>query len=60
MFYYRLARPNESKLLDYLDEVCPDWEEVAKSLLGWLSDDDVRRWAENDGYDIFDEEEEEE
>jgi len=62
MFDYGLARPNERKLCEYLDETnctAKQWKEVAESLLGWLSDDDVRRWAEDNGYDIFDEEEEE-
>lgn len=59
MFYfsYAQARPNETKLLDYL-ECCDldgaDWEAIAKSLLGWMSDDEVRKWAESDGWDIFD------
>ena len=60
MFDYRMARPNENKMLNYLEDTCSDWEEIAKSIMGWLSDDDVRRWAENNGYDIFEEEEEEE
>lgn len=50
------ARPNETKLLDYFGKYV-DWEEIATSLLGWMSDDEVREWAEREGYDIFDEEE---
>lgn len=61
MFYFSYAsvRPNETKLLDYLECCNADWEAIAKSLLGWMSDDEVRKWAESDGYDIFDDEEEE-
>lgn len=58
MFDYRLARPNETKLLDYLEECGANWEEIAKSLIGYLSDDDVKDWAESNEYDIFDEEDE--
>ena len=49
-FSYADARPNETKLLALLDECGTDWEEVAKSLLSWLSDDDVKEWAEANDY----------
>lgn len=62
MFYfsYAQARPNETKLLDYLEYCNADWEAIAKSLIGWMSDDEVRKWAEREDYDIFEEEDEEE
>ena len=49
-FSYADARPNETNLLAHLDDGGTDWEEVAKSLLSWLSDDDVKEWAEANDY----------
>lgn len=60
MFSYANARPNETALIDYFEEIGVDWEDIAKSLLGWMSDDEVREWAEREDYDIFDNEEEQE
>lgn len=60
MDYSTAGRHNENKLLTYLYELCPDWKEIAESLLAWMSDDEVKEWAENDGYDIFEDEDEEE
>ena len=60
MFSYANARPNETALIDYFEEIGVNWEDIAKSLLCWMSDDEVREWAEREGYDIFDEEDEEE
>ena len=60
MFSYANARPNETALIDYFEEIGVDWEDIAKSLLGWMSDDEVREWAERKDYDIFEEEDEEE
>lgn len=60
MFSYANARPNETALIDYFEEIGVNWEDIAKSLLGWMSDDEVREWAEREDYDIFEEEDEEE
>ena len=60
MFSCANARPNETALINYFEEIGVNWEDIAKSLLGWMSDDEVREWAEREGYDIFDDEEEEE
>ena len=60
MFSYANARPNETALIDYFEEIGVDWEYIAKSLLGWMSDDEVREWAEREDYDIFEGEDEEE
>ena len=60
MFNYANARPNETALINYFEDIGVNWEDIAKSLLGWMSDDEVREWAEREGYDIFDDEEEEE
>ena len=60
MFSYANARPNETALIEYFEAIGVNWEDIAKSLLGWMSDDEVREWAEREDYDIFDDEEEEE
>lgn len=39
-------RPNETKLVDYLESVGSDWEQVAKNLLAYMSDDDIKRFSE--------------
>ena len=49
-FSYASARPQETKLCAYLDEIGPDWEEIAKSLMEFMSDDDVGDWARINGY----------
>lgn len=54
---WEMARPNEAKLQEILENGC-DWEQVAQSLLSWLSDDEVGDFARTNGY--FDEEEDEE
>ena len=48
--FYRMARPNECKVMDVFDELEPDWKLVAESLLGWMSDDEVGEWAEHYGW----------
>ena len=50
---FKLARPNETKLQEIIDTVGCDWEDLAQSLLSWLSDDEVGRFAETYGW--FDE-----
>ncbi len=54
---WEMARPNEAKLQEILENGC-DWEQLAQSLLSWLSDDEVGEFARSYGY--FDEEEDEE
>ena len=54
---WEMARPNEAKLQEILENGC-DWEQLAQSLLSWLSDDEVGDFARSYGY--FDEDEEEE
>lgn len=54
---WEMARPNEAKLQEILENGC-DWEQLAQSLLSWLSDDEVGEFARSYGY--FDEDEEEE
>lgn len=49
---WEMARPNEAKLQEILENGC-DWEQLAQSLLSWLSDDEVGEFARSYGY--FDE-----
>ena len=50
---FSIARPNEAKLQEIFETVGCNWEDLAQSLLSWLSDDEVGRFAETYGY--FDE-----
>lgn len=58
-----ISRPYEQCITQYLDETTFDalsWREVALSLMGYMSDDSVRDWAESEGYgDVFEDEEDE-
>ena len=56
---WEMARPNEAKMYDVMD--CGvDYEQLAKDLLSWMSDDEVGDFARQNGYfDELDEEEEE-
>ena len=47
---FNTARPNEAKLQEIFDNIGCDWEDLAQSLLSWLSDDEVGRFAETYGY----------
>lgn len=54
---WEMARPNEAKLQEILENGC-DWEQLAQSLLSWLSDDEVGEFARSYGYfDGYEEEE---
>lgn len=55
---WEMARPNEAKMYDVMG--CGvDYEQLAKDLLGWMSDDEVGDFAQRNGYfDEFDDEEE--
>ena len=46
---WEMARPNEAKLQEILENGC-DWEQLAQSLLSWLSDDEVGDFARSNGY----------
>ena len=48
------AIPNEAKLQEIFENFGCDWESLAQSLLSWMSDDEVGRFAEVYGW--FDEE----
>ena len=47
---FSTARPNESKLQEIFENFGCDWEQLAQSLLSWLSDDEVGRFAETYGW----------
>ena len=51
---FSTARPNESKLQEIFEKFGCEWEELAQSLLSWMSDDEVGKFAETYGW--FDEE----
>lgn len=44
------ARPNEAKLQAILGEGC-NWEQLAQTLLSWLSDDEIGEFAR--AYGLF-------
>ena len=50
---FSIARPNEARLQEIFESVGCDWESLAQSLLSWMSDDEVGRFAEANGW--FDE-----
>lgn len=50
MTNFESARPNEAKLQRTFEECGADWEEIAQSLLSYMSDDDVGEWARLNGY----------
>lgn len=39
-------RPNETKMLNMIDDGIVDTKELSKELLAWLSDDDIKRFME--------------
>ena len=46
---FKQARPNEARLQEIFENVGCDWEELAQSLLSWMSGDEVGRFAETYG-----------
>lgn len=61
---YAEARPNSQRLIDLIDEGVIDVKSLAYSLIDWMDDDEIGRFAKSEGYfedeDLEDEEEEEE
>ena len=47
---FSTARPNESKLQEFIENGGCDWETLAQSLLSWMDDDEVGRFAEVNGW----------
>lgn len=60
MFSHRVSRPVTSKLLDLGEEGVIDWEQLARDLMGWMSEAEVAEFARRNEYinDYFDEDEE--
>ena len=52
-----MTREYTTKLLDLIDDGVIDAESLARDLLGWLSEDEVREFAERNDY-ITEEDEE--
>lgn len=49
MFYgfdYAKARPVTTQLLDAAEQGGIDWEQLARAALGWMSEDDVKQFAQ--------------
>lgn len=47
---YADVRPNTTKMFDYIEEGIVDTNELAKNLLGYLSDDEVGEFMRVNGY----------
>ena len=45
-----MSREYTTKLLDLIDEGLIDAESLARDLLGWLSEDEVKEFAERNDY----------
>ena len=54
-----MPRKFTNQLIELIDDGVIDTEQLAINLLGWLSDDEVREFAERNGY-IMEEYEDEE
>ena len=49
-FSHRQSRPVTSELLDMAEQGLIDWESLARDALGWMSEDEVRRFAQRNDY----------
>ena len=56
MFDYRLSRPTTSELIDMAESGLVNWEDIARDMMNWVSEQEVHQMAEANGY-IFDEDE---
>lgn len=55
----RRSREYTNKVIDLAEQGCIDWETLARDALGWMSDAEVKEFAErNDYLAAFEEEEE--
>ncbi len=57
-FSHRTSRPVTSALIDCAEEGLIDWETLARDALGWMSEDEVKRFAQRNDY-LMDEAEDE-
>jgi hypothetical protein len=56
-FDHAKSRPVTTQLLDAAEQGVIDWEQLARDALGWMSEDEVRQFAEaNDLLQLEDEE----
>jgi hypothetical protein len=49
-FSHRTSRPVTSAIIDYAEQGLIDWETLARDALGWMSEDEVRRFAQRNDY----------
>lgn len=49
-FSHRQSRPVTSELLDMAEQGLIDWERLARDALGWMSEDEVKRFAQRNDY----------
>lgn len=59
-FSHRQSRPVTSELIDLGEQGVIDWEQLARDLMGWMSEADVAEFARRNEYinDYFDKDEE--
>ena len=49
-FSHRQSRPVTSELLDMAEQGMIDWERLARDALGWMSEDEVKEFAQRNDY----------
>ena len=49
-FSHRQSRPVTSAVLDMAEEGLIDWETLARDALGWMSEDEVKEFAQRNDY----------
>lgn len=46
----RRSREYTNKVIDLAEQGCIDWETLARNALGWMSDAEVKEFAESNDY----------
>lgn len=46
----RRSREYTNKVIDLAEQGCIDWETLARNALGWVSDAEVKEFAESNDY----------
>jgi hypothetical protein len=49
-FSHRQSRPVTSELFDMAEQGLIDWESLARDALGWMSEDEVKEFAQRNDY----------
>jgi hypothetical protein len=49
-FSHRQSRPVTSELIDMAEQGLIDWESLARDALGWMSEDEVKQFAQRNDY----------